>query len=75
MNDTPNVGRVNDREEGSRIEAGGGAEMIDVESFWGPEFPTLVIDPPLASAERVHEWEARYGVRLPATLAAALAIH
>ena len=48
--------------------------MAEMDDFWGPEYPAIAADPPPPSAERVREWETRHGVRLPATLAAALAL-
>ena len=45
-----------------------------MERFWGPEYPCIAVEPPPPSIDRVQAWEARHGVRLPTTLAAALAV-
>lgn len=47
---------------------------MNLEQFWGPEYPAVSANPPAPSAGRVRAWESRHGVRLPATLAAALAV-
>jgi len=47
---------------------------MDLEQFWGPDYPAIAAHPSNPTAERVRAWEVRHGVCLPATLAAALAL-
>ena len=47
---------------------------MEINEFWGPEYPPIDSHPSSPSEQRVRQWEQRYGVRLPETLGKALSV-